>query len=326
MRAPSDTAAGGTERSPEFIHELGLYGSDDEFRALICPFAFGGLEHGEPVVFAYDDHKVGLLREWLPDSPNITYVTDTGPYATPARALAAWRHVVQTHVAAGATRVRIAGNVPHEGYGRPYAGWDRYEAAVDRALGDLPVWAPCLYDMRLAPADVIETAKKLHRGFLDADGAHRPNHDFARPRGLADFRSPPPDPLERTSPTTVLVDPTPVAARAAVRALAHGLLDADATDALLIGVSEALTNARVHGVAPVLVHLWADDRQVLIRVQDQGNGPADSLVGLLPTPSDVGESGRGMWIVHNLDIDVALIAADDGFTVRLRACRRFAGA
>ena len=36
--------------------------------------------------------------------------------------------------------------------------------------------------------------------------------------------------------------------------------------------------------------------------------------------SDVGAcSGRGLWIAHQLDLDVALTVADDGFTVRLRA-------
>jgi hypothetical protein len=81
-------------------------------------------------VFAYDPFKTELLHRWLPDAPGITYVSDPSPYGMPARALAGWRRVVEGHLAAGARRVRIAGNVPHPGYGRPYAGWDRYEAAV----------------------------------------------------------------------------------------------------------------------------------------------------------------------------------------------------
>src|SRR5579859_2527825 len=98
-----------------YLHQLGIYSSDDEFLALVTRFALDGLEAGEPVVFAYDPHKVGLLQRWLPDTPYITYVTDTGPYAAPAKALLAWRRVVEDHLAAGAPRVRIAGNVPHPG-------------------------------------------------------------------------------------------------------------------------------------------------------------------------------------------------------------------
>ena len=117
-----------------YLHQVGFYNSDETFRDLICPIAFGGIEAGEPVVLAYDPYKMELLREWLPDSPFITYVTDTAPYATPARAIAGWRKFAQELVAEGAPRVRIAGNVPHPGYGQPFAGWDRYEAADRKSV------------------------------------------------------------------------------------------------------------------------------------------------------------------------------------------------
>jgi hypothetical protein len=31
------------------------------------------------------------------------------------------------------------------------------------------------------------------------------------------------------------------------------------------------------------------------------------------------DPGLGLWLTHQLDIDVALIHGDDGFTIRLRA-------
>ena len=144
-----------------YVREIGFYSSDQEFHDLITPFAFGGLEAGEPLLFAYDEHKTCLLRDWLPDDPGFTYIPDAGAYATPAKALGSWRRLVEQHLAAGAPRVRIAGNVPHPGYGQPYSGWDRYEAAIDRALGDLPVSAPCLYATRIAPVEVLETALRF---------------------------------------------------------------------------------------------------------------------------------------------------------------------
>ena len=45
------------------------------------------MTHGEPLVFAYDEHKMRLLRDWLPDDAGFTYITDAAPYATPAKAL-----------------------------------------------------------------------------------------------------------------------------------------------------------------------------------------------------------------------------------------------
>ncbi len=200
-----------------YVHEVGFYASDAEFADLVLPFTHEGLRTGEPVVFAYDDYKTGLLRQWLPETPAITYVTDTGPYSTPSKALGAWRELVQGRLAAGATRVRIAGNVPHPGYGAPYAGWDRYEAAIDRTLGDLPVWAPCLYDVRIAPAEVLDRAKALHHHLRDRDGTSRANDGYHQPTGLTDFLSAPPDPLEQTLPRLELRDPTPGPVRAAIQ-------------------------------------------------------------------------------------------------------------
>jgi hypothetical protein len=55
-------------------------------------------------------------------------------------------------------------------------------------------------------------------------------------------------------------------------------------------------------------------------VHDTGHGPADRLAGLVPAPGS--SSGRrlglGLWVMHQLDIDVALRRTSDGFTVRLR--------
>jgi anti-sigma regulatory factor (Ser/Thr protein kinase) len=304
-----------------YLHEVGFYASDDEFRALISPFVLDGAESGEPVVFAYDPRKMDMLQQWFPEAPGITYITDTGPYATPAKALASWRKVVESHLAAGAPRVRIAGNVPHPGYGRPYAGWDRYEAAVDRAMGDLPVWAPCLYDARIAPAEVLEAAGRLHHHVLDAAGGHRTNGSFDAVRRLADFLPPPADPLEESKPTVELVDPTPARARLAVRGLVEGLVTDDQREALVLAVSEAVTNALVHGKPPVAVRIWLGAGQVVVHVHDEGPGPADPLAGLLPSPHGGAGSGRGLWIAHLLDVDVALVVDDQGFTLRLRVER-----
>ena len=320
-RSCSQAGSDGNSNSQGYLHQVGFYDSDEAFFNLVCPFAFGGIEAGEPVVFAYDQYKMDLLRGWLPDSPSITYITDAGPYATPARALIAWRKVVEGHLAAGAPRVRIAGNVPHPGYDRPYSGWDRYEAAIDAAMGDLAVWAPCLYDTRIAPPEVVDAAKRLHHDVLESDGTHKSNRSFEAVASLADFFSPPLDPLEQTAPAVELLDPTPAQARATVGQLSAGLLRLGQGQDLVLATSEAVTNALIHGVAPVRVQIWIGEDRIVVAVHDEGEGPADPLVGLLPHTDRGTLSGRGLWIAHQLDIDVALFAVGTGFTVRLRADR-----
>lgn len=89
----------------------------------------------------------------------------------------------------------------------------------------------------------------------------------------------------------------------------------------MTAASEAVTNALIHGVAPVSVRIWTGEDRVVVAVHDEGEGPADPLVGLLPRTDERTASGRGLWLAHQMDIDVALLAGGTGFTVRLRADR-----
>jgi len=95
------------------FHEAGFYGSDTEFRALIVPFAEEGIAAGEPVIIGYDSRKNALVRSWLTDPSAVTFLADSGVYATPARAIAAYRRLFKFHVAQGAGQIRITGELPH---------------------------------------------------------------------------------------------------------------------------------------------------------------------------------------------------------------------
>src|SRR5579859_5631786 len=123
------------------FHEAGFYGSDAEFAALIVPFAEEGIAAGEPVIIGYDDRKTGLLRSWLTDPSAVEFMGDQDLYATPARAIATYRRLFESHVAMGARQIRIAGDVPHPGNGGRFEGWDRYESAVNTVWDEFPVWA-----------------------------------------------------------------------------------------------------------------------------------------------------------------------------------------
>lgn len=305
-----------------YRHDVGFYSSDDDFRELILPFARGGPEAGEPVVFAYDAPKMALLREWLSGSSLITYLEDGASYATPTKTLAHWRTVVEGYLAQGATRVRIAGDVPHPGNGRPFVGWDRYEAALDRGLGDLPVWFSCLYDTRTASPEVLAAATQRHRFFLERDGTQRANGSFVAARGLADFLADPVQP--RGAPDVQLTDPTADAVRTAARQLARGRLTIDQRDDVLLAVTETVANATTHGVPPVTVDFWADEDEVVISIHDHGAGPTDPFVGLLQLDGPRAHRGRGLWLLHQLDLEVAMDTTH-GFRVTLRAGRKRAG-
>lgn len=299
-------------------HEAGFYGSDSDFRALIVPFAEEAIAAGEPVIFGYDDHKAGLLRSWLSSLATVTFISDRSLYATPAQTIAAYRRLFERHVAAGAGHIWIAGDVPHPGNGGRFAGWDRYESAINTVWDDCPVHSFCLYDTQTAPGYVLDVVERAHPRLVFPAGERRVS---GRYQDVSAFEGLPaePDPLESTPPSVELTGGSAAAARRALARAVDGFVDSAALTDLLLGVSEAVNNALAHGQPPVTLRIWAAPGRVVVRIHDRGTGPADPLAGLVPAGSGGSGRGLGLWVMHQLDLETALIHASDGFTVRLRA-------
>lgn len=300
------------------FHEAGFYRSDAEFGALIIPFVEEGVAAGQPVILGYDDRKASLLRSWLSDPDAVTFITGNTLYATPARAIASYWQMFEQLTAEGAAQIRIAGDVPHEANGGLFAGWDRYESAVNTIWDRFPVWSRCLYDAA-APARVLDAAERTHPRIVLASGQYQPSHRY---QTAAEFVPLPPDPdsLEQTVPAIEMADPSEARVRHAVAGIAHGQLPDSTLQQLVIGASEAVSNAWRHGRPPVTVRIWAVSGRVVVRVHDTGPGPADPLAGLVPAPTRPNLEEAGLWLVHMLDhLDAALVRSAGGFTVRLAA-------
>jgi anti-sigma regulatory factor (Ser/Thr protein kinase) len=301
------------------FHEAGFYGSDAEFRALIVPFAEEGIAAGEPVIIGYDDRKSDLLRSWLTDPSAVEFLGDKSLYATPARAIATYRQLFEFHLAMGAAQIRIAGDVPHPGNGGRFEGWDRYESAVNTVWQDFPVWGRCLYDTTTTPPAVLDIVERTHPRIVLPSGVRRAS---ARYQGARVFEGLPyvPDPLEDTPPVAELVNRSTAEARRALTQACRDRVPAAALQDLLIGATEAITNAERHGRPPVTVRIWVALDHIVVTVHDTGHGPADRLAGLVPAPDSTPDRrlGMGLWVMHQLDLDVALRHTGDGFTVRLR--------
>jgi anti-sigma regulatory factor (Ser/Thr protein kinase) len=301
---------------PGRFHEVGFYRSDAEFRALIVPFVEEGVAAGQPVIIGYDDRKTRLLRSWLHDPDAVTFIADASLYAKPARAIASYWKMFQQHTAAGATQIRIAGDVPHEGNGGRFAGWDRYECAANTVWDRFPVWSRCLYDATTAAPRVLDIAGRTHPRIVLPSGQSRASGLYQDPAGFQPLPSDP-DPLERSAPALELTNPSPAQARRAVTSIGHGQVPDTILQDLEIGVTEAVSNARLHGRPPITARIWAAPGRLLAHVHHTGQGPGDPLAGLAPAWADPGFRGAELWLIHMLDLDVALIRSRDGFTVRL---------
>jgi anti-sigma regulatory factor (Ser/Thr protein kinase) len=303
---------------PGRFHEAGFYRSDAEFGALIVPFAEDGVAAGQPVNLGYDSRKASLLRSWLHDPGAVTFIADASLYATPARAIASYWQMFEELTAAGATQIRIAGDVPHEGNGGRFAGWDRYESAANTVWDRFPVWSRCLYDATTAAPSVLDVVARTHPRIALPSGRYQPSRRYQQ---AADFQPlpPGPDPLEDSVPAIVLSDPSPAQVRHVLTSIGQGRVPGTALEELMIGAGEAVGNARRHGRPPVTARIWAGSRRILIHVHDTGPGPADPLAGLVPAWSRPGLREGGLWLIHMLGLDAAMIRSRDGFTVRLAA-------
>ena len=303
-----------------FFHETGYYGSDDDFLALTLPFVEGGLTAGEPTVIALDERNHGLLAGALEaDIERVTVLPASDQYARPAATITLFRELFGGFVADGAAQVRIVGDVPHPGTGASWEPWARYEATANLAYDDFPVWGLCPYDTRTTPAHVLDEVARTHPHVATHGPGHAANPSFEDPAAFLATRPPaPPDPIEVAAPAAVLVGPTPKAARAAVADVAAGTgLDAERVNGLVLALSEVVTNAVVHGAAPVTVRAWPDEGRMHVTVTDTGPGPDDPFVGLLHRPGPESIGGHGLWFAHQLCHQVTMARHASGFTVRL---------
>jgi anti-sigma regulatory factor (Ser/Thr protein kinase) len=117
----------------------------------------------------------------------------------------------------------------------------------------------------------------------------------------------------------VIRNPSPARVRHELAIIGCGRVSDTALEDLMIGVGEAVSNARRHGVPPVTTRIWAGSGRILIHVHDTGPGPADPVAGLVPVWAKPGRRGGGLWLIHMLGLDAALIRSGNGFTIRLAA-------
>jgi anti-sigma regulatory factor (Ser/Thr protein kinase) len=177
----------------------------------------------------------------------------------------------------------------------------------------------CAYDRRTTPAEKLREVARTHPRTACPDGSHPASETYVDPvTYLSEPRPVAADPVQSAPPYADLVDPTPALARRVVREANRGTVGADDLADLVVAVSEAVTNAMVHGRPPVGMRVWTGPDRIVVTVADGGGGPEDPFAGLLPA-DDRASGGRGLWIVHQSCNHVTAEVSPDGFTLRLTA-------
>ncbi|SNY38263.1 sensor histidine kinase [Paractinoplanes atraurantiacus] len=304
------------------FHEAAFYDSDQAFLDAVVPFLAGGLEAGEPVVAAFTRHHQALVTEALGTREGIKYIDAGLQYARPASAIDRYRRMLREYGNTCPAQVRLAGEVPHPGTGVPWEWWARYEAAVNRAFGSLPVWGLCPYDTRTLPAEVLDDVRSTHPFIADGT-THEVNPGFVNPETfLAGRRSAWRDSMEDGPPVATFRDPFPAQVRTAItRAGRETELPENDVRGLVLGASEAVSNALLHGTPPVTVRLWSSPQRMVAAVTDAGEGPDTPFAGLFPTSAEAARGGLGLWLAFQTCSFVTFGHGPDGFTIRLVAGR-----
>jgi anti-sigma regulatory factor (Ser/Thr protein kinase) len=283
-----------------FRHDAFLYSGAAEFVDTMAAFVDDGLAGGEAVLVAVPGERSERLRAALGErAADVCFVDMLEVGRNPGRIIAVWRQFVAD---------RCAGGRPARGVGEPVWAGRSADELVECRHHELllnlafdpgpPWWLVCPYDVDgLAPA-VVDEARTTHP-FVVEGGSRRRSEAYG---GWADATLAKP---LRLGPARELV---------ARRAAAAGL-PRDRAAALVLAVGELATNSVRHGGGRGVLRVWDGPGTVVCEVRDGGRLP-DPLAGRrLPGPDE--ESGRGLWLVHQLCDLVQVRSSAGGTTVRV---------
>jgi anti-sigma regulatory factor (Ser/Thr protein kinase) len=305
-------------------HDLGRFDSDEALIELVVPFLEEGVSAGDPTFLALDPRLVKLIGAATDLSP-VVMLPGADRYERPASTLRYFRELLVEQVGTGADRILIAGALPTQSLGGlGWDGWARYEATVNQAFAELPLWGLCLYDTRLTSIEVLNDAVRTHPRLALGGGRYELNPDFVDPVAFLHARVASPSAAATAPPAArpdvVAVEPSPAEARRIVsRLAARSTVEAAEVAGLVTSVSEAVGNALLHGHPPHLLEGWVTPERVEVAVHDAGPGPDNPFAGLLPERELDGQGGLGLWIAHQLCAEVVLVRSAAGFTIRLVA-------
>lgn len=297
------------------VHTAVVHHTTDELVGQLVPYVRAGLAAGEPVLVNLREARLRALEEALgPDATGVTWSDSSRWNASPGRRLRA------LEAALGSSRpdgrwTRFVGECPWPSGPEPLVTeWERFDAVLNTTLAERPVDMVCAYDAATLPRSVVERAAHTHpliglwptvpsTGYLDPV-------TFLAERAA---RALPVPARAAMSPR----DLRPPGARRFVRqALAGAPVPAEGLEALLVVVSELVTNGWQAGASAVTAACWRWPDGVIVQVDDDGPGLDDPFAGYRPPPFEA-IGGRGLWIARQLSDAVEIASSRSGTAVRV---------
>lgn len=316
-----------TPREPRLTHQAFVYGSRDEFVAKMAPFAREGREQGDPVLSVTSRANNDALREALGGdlAASVDFRDALDWYRQPYQTLAAYDGYVAEH--ANGHIVRVIGEpVWTDRSPAAVREWTRYEAVLNHAFGESPIWIVCPYDASALPGEVLEHAGRTHPEVVRRGRTHASPH-FEPPQRFVERLLPEDPPAPPPEARVLAFDGDDYAAVRDFVLLngARAGLQMGRLEELGLAVTELVTNGVLHGRPPVLVRIWPEAAALVCEVEDAGGGFRDTLTGYTE-PAPGAASGRGLWIVRRLCDCVDILRGEGRFAVRVHMGREPAAA
>lgn len=311
-----------TSLPSHFVHRAGFYSSEQELLEIMVPIAQDALSRDVPVALISSADVERTLREVLGNSAGVIHLPP------PSVHLRRSGQAVVTHRArelreltdwAGSVEVIAEHNPDRPGIDS--SAWVEAEAAMNVALGMLPITMTCLYPAG-HDADAGQAVLWNHPRLVAAGGVVRDNVEVRTPTEVLTMRpaSAPaelglPDREMRFTPWQLIE-----LRRAVAEATGSLGLAEDRAQDFVLAVNEVASNAVEHGYGIGELHIWANGEELVCDVHN--TGPlTEPLPGLRP-PHPNSARGRGMWIARQL-CDLLHVWTDgNGTHVRLQTSRR----
>ena len=319
-RAAGTPAPDHLHTGSRYVHDALLYDDRQQLVDTTVPFLLDGLAAGDAAVVAAGTGTASAIRDALDGDPRVHVLERGDVYrARTPSAITTFRRLAEERVAGGARQVRVVGEVDFGVTERDWLEWMRYEAVINAALADWPLWGLCVFDTRTLPEPVLESALRTHSSVATPAG-RSPNPDFVQPADYLRQLPVPVEPLEAAPPRLWARDVADfIGLRHAVAAeLATVHASRDLIEDYLLAVDEMTSNALRHGKPPVSLRLWVGEDRIVCSIDDGGQGSTDPFAGYGPAHGeDLSRGGMGLWLARQLCDHVDLAADDDGARVRL---------
>lgn len=313
-------------RTAGLQHDALFYDDDRTLASAAVSFVREGVERGEQVFVAFDQHPIQpLLTAVFRGEPGVVF-THRDRDSRPVQLLDQYQRTMDDGLRRGARRFRAIGYLDLADSDLEWAEWLRYEAAF-AGLGQYPLHALCTWDTRKVTPQQVAAFRSAHPCLVGEDGP-RPNPEYVDPVELVGRpeHRPSPDPAQQGRPhfenvvgpdlRHLQVEIYPVALSSALSRVK--------IDDFVKAVGAVVDNAHQHGKGPVCLRLWVQPHRLVGTVTDHGPGIADPFLGYLQPPRNVpGQpapaGGLGLWAARQLCDTLDYGASADGFTVRLAA-------